>query len=177
MKRAFVITILLSLFVLFSECAKHKAAVNTVPATQSPETDSALLAKAASLTGYYYKNNDTIFPSAPASAHKAFFRVRFNDIAKNALTDNGKLPVGTTFPSGSLIVKELHDNAAGTALKGYAIMEKLPADPNAGGQWVWAEYVSTTTPSGILIAGKGSECISCHSSGDRDKLRLFDLFP
>ncbi|MCW3122809.1 MAG: hypothetical protein JWQ38_2301, partial [Flavipsychrobacter sp.] len=148
------------------------------PMVSVAETDSALIAKAAALTDvYYYKGNDTVYPSSPASAHNAFFRVRFNMIAKNALTDGGKLPVGGSFPIGALIVKELQLKADGTGLRGFAIMEKSPTDPNAVDGWIWAEYGSTTTPTGISLTGKGSQCVSCHSSSDRDKVRLFSLFP
>src|ERR1700749_5073817 len=124
--------IVLSLFLI--QCTKNKqaAATSTPLITMTPETDSALFAKITTNTGFhYYKNNDWIYHSAPASAHKAFFRVHFNDIAQNALTDNGKLPSGATFPVGSLIVKELHGNALGTKLQCYAIMEKLPDDANS----------------------------------------------
>jgi len=178
MKKLTTILLIVSLLALFTECTKSKPETKAPPAQYVAETDSALFAKTISMADvYYYKGSDSILPSSAASAHKAFFRVRFNTIAKNALTDNGKLPAGNTFPVGSLIVKELHSNAAGTGLIGYAVMEKLPDDPNASEQWVWAEYFSTTTPRGILVGGKGSECVNCHSTDSRDRVRLFNLFP
>src|SRR4051812_31281906 len=119
MKKLFVISSFLSLFIIFSQCKKDKQDPIITPVVPAQETDSMLIAKSASLTdAYYYKGNDTVYASSAASAHNAYFRVRFNAIAKNALTNDGKLPVGGTFPTGSLIVKELHLKADGSGLKG-----------------------------------------------------------
>ena len=86
--------------------------------------DKELLDRSKATTGFtYYKNDNTIKASSPQSAHNAFFRVRFNAIAQAALTDNGKLPVDSVFPEGSLIVKELYDTQNG-ALKILAVSEK-----------------------------------------------------
>ena len=140
------------------------------------ETDQALFAKATSLNGFtYYKNSDSIYRSSPQSAHVAYFRVRFNAIAQSALNDSGKLPVGTHFPVGSIIVKELHPDSLGLTPAGYAIMEKQPSDTNQNESWLWAEY--NHTGSGNTINNKGAICTSCHSINDRDKIRLFNLFP
>lgn len=165
------------LFVLFIfiQCAKQEQR------TDRPiimETDSALFAKITAQEGFhYYQNSDRMLLSSSASAHNKFFRVRFNEKALAALSDNGKLPAGGSFPAGSLIVKELRSGNAGEILNGYAVMEKLPDDTNAGAQWIWAEYFSTSQPNGVALHEKGRQCISCHSTGDRDKVRLFTLFP
>lgn len=154
---------------LLVQCHKEKAIANA-------ETDTALFAKAQLLSGFtYYKGTDSIYRSSPQSAHKAFFRVRFNAIAQAALTDHGKLPVGASFPEGSLIVKELQNDSLGTQPAGYAIMEKLAADTNQQQGWVWAEYNLTGT--GYTVGQKGGICTSCHNMNVRDDVRLFNLFP
>ncbi|MCW3127247.1 MAG: hypothetical protein JWO03_2905 [Bacteroidetes bacterium] len=150
------------------ECSK------TAPKPE--ETDAGIFAKSVTKEGFtYYKSDSTIHRSSPQSAHSGFFRVRFNLIAYAALTDNGKLPAGGSFPVHSLVVKELHDDSTGNNPHGYAIMEKLPDDTSAAGGWVWAEYGLTGT--GYTINNKGAICTSCHSTNSRDKVRVFDLFP
>lgn len=141
------------------------------------ETDAALLTKASQSSGFtYYKNDSGIIRSSPQSAHTGYFRVRFNDIALRALTDGGKLPIGASFPTGSLVVKELHGDSTGTNLIGYAVMEKTPSDTSASQGWVWGEYVLSGA-GGYRVSGKGAICTGCHNSNDRDKIRVFNLFP
>lgn len=175
MKRSFsIVLVIIFISIIFLECKKRNIAAS--PIAISIETDTLLYAKAMS-TGYgWYKNDAAILKSATQTGHKAFFRVRFNSIARAAMTDNGKLPVGVSYPIGSLIVKELHTSSTDTNYSGYAIMEKLPADSNASGGWVWAEYTAGPA-SGIMVQSKGAACINCHSTNSRDMVRLFDLFP
>lgn len=163
----YLLLLAVSLFVV--QCRKEKT-----PA--GPETDAALFAKAQSLNGFaYYQDNSQIHRSSPQSAHKAFFRVRFNVIAQAALTDSGKLPQGGVFPAGSLIVKELQNDSLGTQPAGFAVMEKLPGDINQQQGWVWAEY--KLNGSGYVISEKGAICTGCHSNNGRDDVRVFNLFP
>ena len=165
----FSLFLLAALGLLLMQCRKEQTAP---PA----ETDQLLFAKAKLLTSFtYYKANDSIYKSSPQSAHVAYFRVRFNAIAQAALTDGGKLPMGGSFPTGSLIVKELHQDSLGNSPSGYAIMEKLPNDTTQAETWVWAEYNLSGT--GYTINKKGAICTGCHSMNDRDKVRLFNLFP
>lgn len=179
MRKLFAVVMVMALCLLMVQCTKDKQEKSVIPSGNSrPETDSALFEKIILSKGFqYYGGKDSVYPSARESAHKAYFRVRFNQIAQAALSDNGKLPVGGSFPPGSIIVKELHGNQQGTSLQGYAIMEKLPDDINAAKAWVWAEYTSTAKPVGISIAEKGAACVSCHTSNSRDYVRLFNLFP
>lgn len=142
-------------------------------------TDNELYNASTTTSGFtYYKSDNTVTTSSPESAHTGFFRVRFNDVAFAALTDNGKLPAGSTFPEGSLIVKELHNQADGSDQSGVAIMIKRPNDPNADANgWVWAEYFSGPN-TGFSVSTKGAGCTGCHgASGNRDQVRLFALFP
>ncbi len=156
---------IVSMVLLLPECKK------------TTDQDKQLFDLAKTTAGYtYYKGDNTIQPSSPQSAHNAYFRVRFNDIAQAALTDNGKLPAGSSFPEGSVVVKELYDSPTGD-LKLLAIMQKASGNSASGVNWLWAEY----KPDGKLgysTAKKGEGCISCHSSaGNRDYVRLFELFP
>jgi Cytochrome P460 len=142
---------------------------------EATDMEITLFNEFSNTTGYtYYKGNTAIVASSSESPHNRFFRVRFNAIAKNALTNNGKLPVGGAFPEGSIIVKELYDSATGQ-LAFYAIMKKMTGDSNAGSNWLWAEY----SPDGKIaysVTKKGGGCISCHNTNGRDLVRLFDLF-
>ena len=157
-----------ALWLLLMECSK--------PIHTKPESDQDLFSRSSATAGYtYYKGSPVIYRSSPQSAHAGYFRVRFNDIAGAALTDSGRLPVSGAFPSGSLIVKELHQDSTGNNIIGYAVMEKLPDDPAQNNGWVWAEYQNSG--AGYMIGSKGGICVSCHSMNDRDKVRLFDLFP
>ncbi len=138
--------------------------------------DKVLFDKSNTTAGFtYYKNDNAIFPSSSASPHNKFFRVRFNAVAQAALTDNGKLPAGGTFPDGSLIVKELYDSPTGE-LKLLAVMEKASTNSAAGQGWLWAEYEPDSKVY-FSVDKKGNGCISCHSTNQRDYVRLFELFP
>lgn len=144
---------------------------------KTTETDTALFDKSKSVTGFsYYKNSDSIHVSSSPSAHNPYFRVRFNSIAEAALTDNGKLPVGGSFPDGSLIVKELYDSPGGS-LQLLAVMEKASANSASGNGYLWAEF-EPDGKAAFSTSKKGNGCISCHSAtGNRDLVRLFELFP
>jgi Cytochrome P460 len=161
------------LYVFF--CAIAVAGFTQSCKKENTDVETMLFSEFSTTTGYtFYKSNATVLSSSPQSAHNHFFRVRFNEIAKNALTDNGKLPVGGTFPEGAIVAKELYDSATGQ-LAFYAVMKKATNDSNAGNGWLWAEY----NPNGQIaysVTKKGAGCISCHKTNGRDLVRLFDLF-
>ncbi|MBP6731198.1 MAG: cytochrome P460 family protein, partial [Chitinophagales bacterium] len=141
----------------------------------TPE-DEVQYNKAVNTTGFtYYQNSNSYLPSSSASGHgEPYFRVRFNQIAYTALTDSGRLPTGSVFPEGSIVVKELYDNSNG-ALKLIAIMEKTASNSLAANGWLWSEYKA----DGKLVVSvndKGTACTGCHSTNSRDYARLFDLF-
>jgi hypothetical protein len=140
------------------------------------ESKEDLLFKAAvSDKGFeWYKGSSKVLRSSAPSAHNLWFRVKYNRIASAALTDQGKLPAGGSFPEGSLVVKELFDEENGD-LKLLAVMEKSLGASTAGAGWNWVEF----KPDGSVffkLASKGEGCISCHSEQDRDFNRIFDLF-
>ena len=135
-------------------------------------TDKILFNEARATDLIYYLNTPDITAPAGQSPH-GDFRVRFNSIAAAALdTITGELPVGATFPEGSLIVKDVYESGS---LSLYAIMKKATHDPLAGASWLWAE-VHTDGAVVFSASKKGDGCISCHSSGDhRDLVRVVDL--
>lgn len=175
--RILSITTLLLMAVIWVQCKKETEYPDGDPGPQ-PITDQELYDMTSGTAGYsYYKNSSDVLASSPESAHKQFFRVRFNDIAYAALTDDGKLPEGASFPEGSIIVKELHGAQDGSSESGIVVMIKRVDDPNkAGSDWVWAEYFGSVD-NAISVSSKGSACTGCHSTNERDMVRLFNLFP
>src|SRR5687768_7984622 len=94
--------------------------------------DLELYNEATATTGFtYYQDNPIIRASSGASGHLGYMRVRFNTIAQSVLGLDGRLPVGSSFPNGSLIVKELYDNASGS-IQLYAVMKKDSLNEYAG---------------------------------------------
>ena len=144
---------------------------------QSCETDKiesnhdAELFNLVTQGGYIYYQGGAILPAASPSPHGPF-KLRFNATAFAALDTSGELPAGNSFPTGSILVKEFY---SGSNLSQYAVMNKDPANANAGNGWVWAEF----SPSGAVVnstSNKGSGCIGCHSSAPaRDLVKTFDL--
>lgn len=168
----FILSAIVVAFAL--SCKKDQAPI----ANPTPEetTDANLYEAVKSANGYtYYRNNDSIKPSSKATAHGPWFRVRFNSIAKAALTDNGKLPAGKEFPDGSIVVKELYETQQG-GLKYLAVMQKNKNHSQANAGWLWNEYEADGKVY-YSINLKGGGCVGCHSSDDRDKVRTFELFP
>lgn len=173
-----IILPLIILCILLAQCKQDTPEPDNTAGGTEAITDQELYDRSIVTAGYnYYKDNDDIIESSPESAHRAFFRVRFNSTASAALTSNGMLPEGETFPEGSLIVKELHRMQDGSDMEGIAVMIKRPDDPNAAANgWVWAEYFSGAS-DGFLVSTKGASCTGCHSTDSRDMVRLFNLFP
>jgi hypothetical protein len=163
--------ILLSFFILslllFGQCKKKEPTVD----------DKTLFSKAMSTGFTYYKNDSSYLATTPASGHSpAYFRVRFNAIAQAALTDSGKLPISSSFPEGSMIVKELYDAPGGDIVL-VAIMQKATGNSAAGANWLWGEYYGNGS-LGISVSRKGDQCTNCHSqSGNRDYTRTFAFYP
>jgi hypothetical protein len=166
-----IIAVLLSLIVFAFACSKEEMK-EVEKTSMSSESIFEDIIKVQNYT--FYQGDSSVVPSSPQSAHSAYFRVRFNAIAAGALIDNGKLPTNGTFPEGSVIVKDLYNTQTGN-LALYAVMKKASNDVNSKNGWLWAEYY----PNGQVIykiANKGGGCVSCHSTNQRDYIRLFDLF-
>ena len=159
-----MITFIIAFVLIGQSCKKDKA---------SPQNDSALFALIGQ-TGYtYYTGTPGITAGVGNSPH-GFERVRFNAIAQSALDSLGKLPVGNSFPTGSVIVKEIYTSATGTNNQ-FAVMKKDPSSSVAGNGYEWAEFKKDGTVT-FSTGKKGDGCISCHSnSPNRDLIRTFDL--
>jgi len=109
-----------------------------------------------------------------SEAHRQVVRVSFNTVAAGAL-QNGRLPANTTFPTGSIVFKEIKPSATAAATL-YAVMVKEAGNSLAGDGWLWAEY----GPTGSVIYSlnnRGGACTSCHrrEQGPRnDLVRSFE---
>lgn len=153
----------------------------------TPILDSELLALAREPGFEFYRGSDARLPfTSRGGGHGGYIRVRFNRIALSALGSDGKLPEGSAFPEGAVIVKELYADLSGPQA-GQAIIRKSLAAPNATADWVWAEYDPSDAPlPGASAIAKGLSCVGCHSltaetspvpgdSGNRDLVRTFGL--
>lgn len=156
-KSILVVFIIATMIIILQSCKKRKLNVNLYDE-----------AKASGLV--LYQNNDTILGPGGSSPHGPF-KLKFNTIAALQFGTDGKLPTGSTFQNGSLIVKEVY---SGTTLTLYAVMKKDDSKFSANG-WLWAEYA----PDGktkYSIGEKGKSCTSCHlTNANRDLTKSFDL--
>ncbi len=133
--------------------------------------DEAIIEETFNGNLLYYQGNNVVLNGAGNSPH-GNFKLLFNQTAWDALDSTGRLPVGGTFPNGSLIVKEV---IKGGDTDLYAVMLKNTESANAGSGWLWSEF----EPNGdlvISISDKGDACISCHRGNtNRDLTNSFDL--
>lgn len=163
-KHLLIIAVLALPALLFTSCKKDE---------EEEKQDNKDLYCEISKSGYVYYSGTQVITEGLGGAH-GFIKVRFNPTAASALDSTGKLPVGASFPNGSVIVKEIYGSASG-GLNLYAVMKKSSGDKNAGSGWLWGEY----KPGGDVafsVAKQGNGCISCHSGGDnRDLTKVFDL--
>jgi len=101
---------LVMVIMIFGACEKH-----------NPDTDADdALYSEAKAGGFVYCQSGNILPGVIPSPHGEF-RLRFNSVAFAALDSTGELPVGISFPIGSVIVKEILN---GGSIGLYAVMEK-----------------------------------------------------
>lgn len=129
-------------------------------------TDNSLLDSCNAQNLYFYKDDSNSLLSGTAGPHGTF-KLRFNAIAHRVLTENGKLPQGSSFPEGSLIVKDIYQ---GGSISLYALMYKR------AGSWLWAEI----EPGGSVhysVNKNPSGCTGCHSQpGNRDLALSFYFY-
>ncbi len=173
LKSSAVISFLLFCMWIFHSCTKEK---NIADADNS--TDKMVYDKAKSTIGFtWYKNSDALLSKSTGSAHpQSLLRTRYNSIAAAQLDDAGKIKNGVSFPEGSLIVKELYENAS--SLIRYAILYKKSDSPDADAKgWVWG-YINTDGRIVEAASKKGSICIGCHSQdGNIDYMLMNKYFP
>lgn len=141
-------------------------------------TDKELYDMAIATTGFtWFKHSDVLLDKSAGSGHpQPFLKTRYNTIAAAKLDSSGKVKVGTKFPEGSLIVKELYDKSS--KLERYAILYKSTghkdADPKG---WVWG-YLNYDGSVSDPASNKGSSCINCHSQiNNIDYMLMNKFFP
>lgn len=141
-------------------------------------TDQMLYDLAKTSNGFkWYKNSDKQLAKSSGSAHSySFLRTRYNAIAAENLDSQGKIIEGKTFGEGSLIVKELSNNAS--AIERYAILYKNSSSPDADAKgWVWG-YINANQTVADAASNKGRSCTGCHSqSGNIDYMLMNKFFP
>lgn len=108
-----------------------------------------------------------------STAHQPMVRVSMNATALSALRAD-TLPIGTSFPDGSIIFKEIRDTIQTPIL--YAIEYKDRSNPLASNGWLWAEYhIDGSVAYSVTNVGRG--CIGCHSleqGPQHDFVRTFE---
>jgi hypothetical protein len=126
-------------------------------------SDRALFDSAKNENAFVYYQNSATVHSGTNGPHGSF-KLKFNKIANAALTDNGKLPVGETFPNGSMVVKVVETSGL------YALMYKKE------NSWLWAEF-NADGSTYFSVNKDPSVCTSCHSqSGNRDLVVSFNFY-
>ncbi|OFX95407.1 MAG: hypothetical protein A2X06_13435 [Bacteroidetes bacterium GWC2_40_22] len=164
-------TILLSFVILLASggCKNEK---------QAEGTDKLLYDMAKETTGFtWYKKSDALLNTTSGSGHSfPFLRTRYNQIAAAKLNDNGQIIAGSTFPEGSVIVKEFHDDSR--KLARYAILYKASDNSDADSKgWVWG-YINADGTVAQESGKKGSGCNECHNqSGNIDYMLMNKYFP
>ncbi len=127
--------------------------------------DKALFDSTQNLTYKFYKNKDTLLSGAHGP--HGTFKLRFNSIAYNVLTDNGKLPVNGVFPEGSFVVKDIYKNGS---IDIYAYMYKH------NGSWLWGE-AHADGKFAVTAKYGATSCVPCHSqAGNRNLVVAFNFY-
>lgn len=141
-------------------------------------TDKELYKMSKTVSDFvWYNHSSNLLNKSSGSAHPyPFLRTRYNSIASSKLDSDGKIMTGATFPEGSLIVKELYENAS--TLGRYAILYKKSGSVNADANgWVWG-YIDADGKIAESASKKGSSCINCHLQTDNiDYMLMNKYFP
>ena len=156
----FAFTLVILMAVVYS-CTKDKGRNPALAYTDFALRDSC----ETSAAFVYYKNDPSAVYSGSNGPHGTF-KLKFNHKAYSQLTDGGKLPVGSVFTDGSMVVKEI---VSGGKLTKYALMYKLK------GAWLWAEFTPDLVKD-LSVNDNSSLCTSCHSqAGNRDLVNTFSF--
>jgi hypothetical protein len=141
-------------------------------ASDDPDTEiGRLYAEVNDNNFVYYKGEDKVLSPKGSSPH-GDFKLRFNNIALAALDSTGKLPLGASFPDGSIVLKEIIKDGKVDA---YYPMKKGQNNGNAAKGWLWYAFEKGGKEK-IKLSDKGKDCVSCHSAGgNRDYTFSFDL--
>lgn len=164
----------------FSAIAVIIIFISTLTACKKDEVatgiDKQLLDMAIETAGFtWYKNSSALLNKSSGSGHsEPFLRTRYNSVASSVLDSSGKIIPGSTFPDGSLVVKELFDNS--TEIGRYAILYKKASDANADAAgWIWG-YINADGTVAEPASNKGSGCRSCHSQTNNIDLNLMNIY-
>jgi hypothetical protein len=145
---------------------------------ETSETDLHLYEMAKTTSGFIWFNNSSVLlnKSSGSGHSQPFLRTRYNSVAASKLDSTGKVMTGSTFPEGSLIVKELYNNS--TTLGRYAILYKKSGIPEADAKgWVWG-YINSDGSVAEEASKKGSACSGCHSQAENiDYMLMSKYFP
>ena len=167
--RSFSLQLFLALVLAWSAVAcKHEA--GTAP------LDAELYQMALNSSGsVWYKNSPDLLPRSTGSGHsEAFLRTRFNGVAATALDSLYRVVADTTFPPGSLIVKELWSDA--NTLGSYAVLLKRPESEAAdAGGWVWG-YLRANGEVRAPALDRGAACRTCHTQDGEIDATLMNLY-
>ena len=109
-----------------------------------------------------------------SEAHTPVVRVLLNATAGGAL-QAGRLPLGGSFPDGSVVFKEVRPSA-GAAPTLYVVMVKDRDNGLSDRGWLWAEYTPTGATA-FSVSRRGNGCVSCHqreAGPQRDLVRTFE---
>lgn len=175
----------LAVLLVAASCSGSNNSSST-PTAPSPDANTGirdnaslfrLISQTEPFAGY------TLFPNAEeftegrlngSEAHRPIVRVSLNARAAGAM-QNGRLPAGAQFPTGSVIFKEVRPRTDAPTTT-YAVMYREGGNALAGDGWVWAEF----SPSGATeysVSNRGGACTSCHQreQGPRnDLVRTFE---
>ena len=137
------------------------------------ETDN-LLYNEITNSEFIYSDFTPVITKGLANSPRGWERLKFNEIAYNALDENGRLPNGSSFPEGSIIVKEAYSDSNGVLIE-YAIMKKSKTNKYAKKGWLWSEIKVDGTIN-YPVSNKGQSCLHCHTNPpNRDATRTFNL--
>ena len=159
-------------------CVVNSCKKDGVEEKNSEITDKELYELSITTNGFsWFKNEDVLLSKSSGSGHpQPYLRTRYNAIAASKLDKEGKVEMGSIFPEGSLIVKELVDNSS--KLVRYAVLYKSAGSSNADAKgWVWG-YIDADGTVAISASKKGGSCISCHSQeGNIDYMLMNKYYP
>lgn len=163
---ALISVVITSIIIVFHSCKKEKAeGIDKQLYNMAQETDGFV----------WYKNTNSLLNKSAGSGHsELFLRTRYNATAATQLDADFKVIDGTTFPEGSLIVKELYSNSS--TLSKYAVLYKQTANENADvNGWVWG-YINADGTVAESATNKGTSCTSCHSQSNHIDYTLMNKY-
>lgn len=167
--KVFVLLVLLVFVMLIGSCKKDK---------DISGSDKLMYDFALATTGYtWFKNTPVLLNKSAGSGHpQAFLRTRYNVVAASMLDSNGMILPGSSFPEGSVVVKELFETTS--SLTRYAILYKNASSLDADAKgWVWG-YINADGTVAEPASKKGVSCIGCHSQADNiDYMLMNKYFP